>query len=40
MYISDKTRLDQDMGQFQVWYGKVFYWSGERLGWRYLKDVQ
>jgi len=38
-YISDKDRLEQSMGQFQNYYGKLFYYSGERLGWRYLKGV-
>lgn len=40
MYISDKDRLDQQMGQFQNYYGKLFYYSGERLGWRYIKGVE
>jgi hypothetical protein len=37
MYINDADRLAQSMGQFQMWEGKLFYWSGERLGWRYIK---
>ena len=37
MYISDKDRLEQPMGQFQNWCGKLFYYHGQRLGWRYLK---
>lgn len=37
MYISDECRLAQTMGQFQLWEGKLFYYSGERLGWRYIK---
>jgi hypothetical protein len=40
MYISDKDRLVVQMGQFQNWYGKLFYYSGERLGWRYVKGVK
>ena len=40
MYISDKDRLDQQMGQFQNYYGKLFYYSGERLGWRYITGVK
>ena len=40
MYISDKDRLDQQMGQFQNYYGKLFYYSGKRLGWRYIKGVE
>ena len=40
MYISDKDRLAQQMGQFQNYYGKLFYYSGERLGWRYIKGVE
>jgi len=38
-YLSDKDRLAQDMGQWQVWENKLFYWSGDKLGWRYLKGV-
>lgn len=38
-YISDKQRLEQPMGQFQNWCGKLFCYSGERLGWRYLKGA-
>jgi hypothetical protein len=37
MYISDNVRLKQPMGQFQNWYGKLFYYHSERLGWRYIK---
>ena len=37
MHISDTVRLDQPMGQFQNWYGKLFYYHSERLGWRYIK---
>ena len=37
--LSDTTRLSQPMGQFQNWYDKLFYWSGEALGWRYLKGL-
>lgn len=40
MYISDKDRMVQAMGQFQNWYGKLFYYSDERLGWRYVKGVK
>ena len=40
MYISDKDRLEQPMGQFQNWYGKLFYYHSERLGWRYIKGAQ
>ena len=39
MYINDKDRLEQCMGQFQNWHGKLFYYHGEKLGWRYLKGV-
>ena len=39
-YINDADRLTQAMGQFQLWYGKLFYYSGERLGWRYLTEVE
>ena len=39
-YISDKDRLEQPMGQFQNYYGKLFYYHGQRLGWRYLRGVQ
>ena len=40
MYISDNDRLGQEMGQFQNYYGKLFYYSGERLGWRYINGVK
>lgn len=39
-YISDKQRLEQPMGQFQNWCSKLFCYSGEQLGWRYLKGAQ
>lgn len=38
-YIPDQQRLAQPMGQFQNWYDKLFYWSGDFLGWRYLKGL-
>lgn len=38
-YINDADRLRQQMGQFQLWCGKLFYWSGDRLGWRYLREA-
>jgi hypothetical protein len=38
-YISDKDRLSESMGQFQLWYGKLFYYHSNFIGWRYLKDV-
>ena len=38
-YISDATRVAQQMGQYQLWCGKLFRWSGERLGWRFIKDI-
>lgn len=38
-YINDSERLSQQMGQFQLWCGKIFYWSGQRLGWRYLREA-
>ena len=40
MYISDKERLVVSMGQYQSWCGKLFYWSGDRLGWRYIKGIK
>ncbi len=27
------------MGQFEAWCGKLFYYSGEFLGWRYIKEL-
>lgn len=36
-YLSDSDRLSSQMGQFMTWCGKLFYYSGERLGWRYLR---
>lgn len=36
MYLSDDQKLSQQMGQFEVWCGKLFYYSGKRLGWRYI----
>lgn len=37
-YIGDKERLEQPMGQFQSWCGKMFYYHGETLGWRLILD--
>ncbi len=37
---TDRERLVHQMGQFQNYYGKLFYYSGERLGWRYIKGVK
>jgi hypothetical protein len=37
---TDRERLVHQMGQFQNYYGKLFYYSGERLGWRYIKGVR
>ena len=37
MYISDKDRLAQHMGQYQMWEGKLFEWHSDRLGWRYIR---
>jgi len=39
LYIPDEVRLAHPMGQFQAWYGKLFYYSGPRLGWRYLRGT-
>lgn len=39
-FVSDAQRLAQPMGQFQNWHGKLFYWSGGFLGWRYVKGLQ
>ena len=36
-YVSDTDRLNNCMGQFQLWHNKLFYYSGEFLGWRYIK---
>ena len=36
-YLSDAERLSVQMGQFVSWCGHLFYWSGDFLGWRYLK---
>lgn len=36
MYIADADRLAQEMGQFQLWHGKMFYWHSMELGWRYI----
>lgn len=38
-YISDEDKISQAMGQFESWYDKLFYWSGDRLGWRFIKDL-
>lgn len=40
MYIKDRDRLEQQMGQFQLWYDKLFYYHSDRLGWRYLKGTK
>jgi len=37
MYINDRDRLAQSMGQFQMWEGKLFYYHSDQLGWRYIK---
>lgn len=37
MYVNDCDRLAMSMGQFQLWEGKLFYYHGARLGWRYLR---
>jgi hypothetical protein len=37
---TDSWRLSQPMGQFQFWCGKLFYWSGEFLGWRYINQKE
>ena len=37
---TDRERLVHQMGQFQNYYGKLFYYSGEHLGWRYIKGVK
>lgn len=36
-YVQDHVRLSNTMGQFQYWCGHLFYWSGDFLGWRYIK---
>lgn len=38
-YINDADRLQQQMGQFQLWCGKLFCWGGDRLGWRYVREA-
>lgn len=38
-YIPDAVRLAQPMGQFQNWHDKLFRWSGDFLGWRYVKGL-
>lgn len=38
-YISDDDRLVQPMGQYQLWEGKLFYYRGANLGWRYIKGL-
>ena len=37
MYINDLDRLSCQMGQFQMWEGKLFYWHSMQLGWRLIK---
>ena len=39
MYISDKDKLSNQMGQFDVWCNKLFYWKGPVIGWRFIKDL-
>lgn len=39
-YISDAQRLEQHMGQFQAWHGKLFVWRNAEYGWRFLHDLQ
>lgn len=35
-YISEAARLALPMGQFERWFGKLFYYGGPTLGWRYI----
>lgn len=35
-YIDDADRIRSQMGQFQLWCGKLFWYSGPFLGWRYV----
>lgn len=39
-YVSDNIRLGICMGQYHEWHGKLFYWSGNELGWKYLKGLK
>lgn len=39
MYRSDAEKLQHEMGQFEVWCGKLFKYSGKTLGWRFIKDM-
>ncbi len=36
----DKDLLKPEMGQFQNYYGKLFLYQGDKLGWRYIKGVK
>jgi hypothetical protein len=39
-YISDATKLSQPMGQFELWYNKLFIYWNENLGWRYIRGIE
>lgn len=39
MCIPDHEKLNKPLGQFEIWYGKLFYYHSEKLGWRYIKDI-
>lgn len=39
MYISDKEKLSNAMGQFELWCGKLFYYHSNELGWEFIKDI-
>ncbi len=36
----DKDLLKPEMGQFQNYYGKLFLYQGDELGWRYIKGIK
>lgn len=35
-YMSDAEWLTYDMGQFQVWFDKLFVWHTKESRWRYI----
>jgi hypothetical protein len=36
----DRDLLKPEMGQFQVYYGRLFVHQGDEQGWRYIRGVK
>lgn len=37
--MSDSEKLANMMGQYEAWCGKLFYYHGPNLGYRFIKDL-